>query len=70
MSVVAGVQGIVVELLVAPGAPVSEGEDLLVIESMKLEYVVKCPAAGRVSEVLVAVDDSVGEDTVVLTLAA
>src|SRR5689334_23262377 len=69
MTVLAGVQGIVVELLVKPGILVAEGDDLLVIESMKLEYVVKCPMDGRVAELLVSAQDAVREDTVVVRLA-
>ena len=70
MNVLAGVQGIVIELLVAPGVRVAANDDLFVIESMKLEYIVKSPSAGQVSELFVAQDDAVREDTVVLRLSA
>jgi 3-methylcrotonyl-CoA carboxylase alpha subunit len=68
MDVLAGVQGIVVEVLVSPGSRVAAGGDMIVVESMKLEYMVKAPREGEVAEVLVALDDSVQEDTVVVRL--
>lgn len=40
--------GKVRKLLVAAGAPVAEGEPLLLVEAMKMEFAVRAPAAGRV----------------------
>jgi biotin carboxyl carrier protein len=42
--------GKVLRLSIAPGAPVARGQEILVIESMKVEIPIKSPAAGRLKE--------------------
>ena len=61
--------GKVVEVLVEAGAAVSEEDELLVIESMKMEIPVAAPAAGTVTEIHVSAGDTVQEDDLLLTLA-
>ena len=60
MSVVAGagsadihapMPGKVLQVLVAPGEHVEEGDPLLVLEAMKMENVIKAASSGKVSEV-------------------
>jgi len=51
--------GKIVRLLVKEGDEVSEGQDLLVVEAMKMENAVSSPAAGRVLELKVARGDAV-----------
>jgi acetyl-CoA carboxylase carboxyltransferase component len=48
LTVAAPLQGTVVLVPVANGDTVSEGEPLLILESMKMEHVVRSPAAGVV----------------------
>jgi len=43
--------GKVVRVLVAPGAEVTEGQGLVVVEAMKMENELKAPKAGKVLEV-------------------
>jgi pyruvate/2-oxoglutarate dehydrogenase complex dihydrolipoamide acyltransferase (E2) component len=59
---------VVLEVLVAPGDRVSEGQSLLVVETDKAKLEVPAPFAGRVIEVAVAVGDeiSVGVPTVAI----
>ncbi len=59
----------VVEVLVATGTVVSEGDPLVVLETAKAQAEVVAPAAGTVERVCVAVDDevSVGQTIVVLS---
>ncbi|GAB2837065.1 hypothetical protein GCM10027176_46840 [Actinoallomurus bryophytorum] len=66
--VTAPVQGIVVSIDVATGQSVPAGTPLLVLESMKMEYVVVAPVAGVVGEVATAAGEVVGEDEVLLSL--
>jgi biotin carboxyl carrier protein len=46
--------GKVLRLSVEPGAQVERGQEILVIESMKVEIPIKAPATGRLSEFRVA----------------
>ena len=53
--------GSVFEVLVSPGAAVSAGQEVIVLESMKMEIPVESPEAGVVAEVLVAPEETVEE---------
>ena len=50
------------------GAEVVEGDELVILESMKMEIPVTAPSAGTVAELRVAPDDKVQEGDVVLVL--
>ena len=61
----APMSGSILELLVEVGTSVTIGQELLVLESMKMEIPVESPQAGTVTELLVQPEDSVEEDQVV-----
>jgi acetyl-CoA carboxylase biotin carboxyl carrier protein len=50
------------------GARVAEGDELVILESMKMEIPVTAPSAGTVTELRVAPDDNVQEGDVVAVL--
>ncbi len=50
------------------GATVGEGDELVILESMKMEIPVTAPAGGTVTAVRVAPDDKVTEGDVVVVL--
>jgi acetyl-CoA carboxylase biotin carboxyl carrier protein len=50
------------------GADVAEGDELLILESMKMEIPVTAPSAGTVIEIRVAPEDNVQEGDVVAIL--
>ena len=50
------------------GAQVVEGDELVILESMKMEIPVTAPNDGTVTEVRVAADDKVQEGDVVAVL--
>ena len=50
---------VVLEVLVAPGDRVSEGQSLLVVETDKAKLEVPSPLAGTVIEIVVAIGDEV-----------
>jgi acetyl-CoA carboxylase biotin carboxyl carrier protein len=52
----------------AVGAEVDAGQELLILESMKMEIPVEAPAAGVVCEIRVAVDDAVRDGDVLIVL--
>jgi urea carboxylase len=67
-SVATAVPGSVWKLLVAEGDVVSEGQPLLVIESMKMEFTVAAPSAGTVWRLACREGGAVaaGQDVVIL----
>lgn len=46
------------------GDSVAKGEQIMILESMKMEIPVEAPVAGTLSEIKVAPEDSVDEDQV------
>ena len=61
-------QGRIIEVLVAAGESVGAGDELVVIESMKMELPVQAPIAGEVRQVFVSVGDQVLDGTVLMVL--
>jgi len=59
--VLAPVAGVILEVLGAVGAPVAEGDELLIIESMKMEIPVDASATGTLASVAVSIGDHVNE---------
>ena len=51
IDIPAPMSGSVFEVLVSAGAPVSAGQEVIVLESMKMEIPVESPEAGVVAEV-------------------
>jgi acetyl/propionyl-CoA carboxylase alpha subunit/acetyl-CoA carboxylase carboxyltransferase component len=68
-AVRAPLAGTVVSVSVAPGQLVAAGDELLVIEAMKMEHEVRAQAAGLVHEVAVAVGATVPAGAVLAVLA-
>jgi biotin carboxyl carrier protein len=60
--------GKVIEILVAVGTHVTAGDEVIVIESMKMEIPVTAPHAGRVVTVAVVPGDQVQADDLLLTI--
>ena len=60
--------GKVVAFHVEPGATVSRGQPLAVMEAMKMEHTISAPADGVVAELLYAPGDQVAEGAALLTL--
>ncbi len=68
-AVRAPLAGTVVAVAVAPGDPVAAGDELLVIEAMKMEHEVRAQAAGLVREVAAAVGATVAAGEILVVLA-
>ena len=60
----------VVEVLVSPGDAIDVEQSLVVVESDKASMEIPAPIAGVVSELRVAVGDSVSEGDVILALVS
>lgn len=70
IEIVTEVAGRVCTLAVQAGAHVREGDDVVIIEAMKMEIPAASPAAGIVKSILVKVDDIVSEGQLVAVIEA
>jgi biotin carboxyl carrier protein len=68
LKITTEVAGRVCKLAVQTGIHVGEGEEIVVVEAMKMEIPAASPAAGIIKSILVRVDDLVGEGQVVAIL--
>jgi len=67
-QVEAHITGTVFRIDTQVGARVSEGDELVILESMKMEMPVEAPSPGRVSEIKVEEGQSVEEGDVLVVL--
>ena len=58
-EITAGTPGVVTQILVAEGDTVSVGQNLCVLEVMKMETLTKAPCSGKITKVLIKKGDSV-----------
>jgi acetyl-CoA carboxylase biotin carboxyl carrier protein len=70
VDVLAPSAGSVIEVHVAAGQQVSAQQELMIIESMKMEIPIVAEVDGTIAEVLVAVADPVNNGDVVLRINA
>ncbi len=62
--------GLLVKLLVEPGQEVKVGQDLAIIEAMKMENVLRAPFDARISDLKAKVGDSLAVDQAILEFEA
>ncbi|MCL4113732.1 UNVERIFIED_CONTAM: hypothetical protein GTU68_063612 [Idotea baltica] len=67
-SVNSPVVGTAWKILVAVGDTVAEGDDVMILESMKMEIPVEAETAGVIASISVAEGDSVAEGQVLATI--
>jgi biotin carboxyl carrier protein len=58
----AEISGTVVSVLVKVGGTVAEGDEVAIIEAMKMEIPVIAPCSGKVIEIRIAEGDAVAEN--------
>jgi biotin carboxyl carrier protein len=63
------VAGIVARVAAAVGGRVAEGDEIIIIEAMKMELPVLAPASGIVAAILVGEGDAVSEGQAIATLS-
>lgn len=68
MEVKSEIAGKVWKIVAAVGDTVDEDDEIIILESMKMEIPVVAPAAGKIAEILVEEAESVQEDQVVVRL--
>jgi acetyl-CoA carboxylase biotin carboxyl carrier protein len=67
-NVSAHITGTVWKIEVKVGDDVSEGQTLVILESMKMEMPVEAPEGGKVSEIKIAEGQAVNEGDVLVVL--
>jgi len=65
IKIVTEVAGRVCALPIEVGGNVSEGDDIVFVEAMKMEIPVSAPGAGTLKSILVQLDDVVAEGQLV-----
>ncbi|MCI5725670.1 MULTISPECIES: DUF2118 domain-containing protein [Fusobacterium] len=65
----APMQGVILSISVAVGDTVSEGDELVVLEAMKMENPILSPYSGTVVEVGVTKGDTVNDGTILVKIA-
>ncbi len=68
LEITAPLPGIIVGIRVRVGDTVSEGQELAVLEPMKMENSIESPRSGTVRTVNVSIGDTVSEGTVIMTI--
>ena len=66
-DVKAPMPGLVLQLLVEPGQTVSEGQDLLILEAMKMENIIQAPKDGEIEHIEVSNGDAVEKNQVLIS---
>ena len=61
VDIPAAMAGSICEVLVAVGDAVANGQEILILESMKMEIPIESPVAGKISEILVETGQRIDE---------
>ncbi|MFJ3058053.1 acetyl-CoA carboxylase biotin carboxyl carrier protein subunit [Herbaspirillum sp. NPDC087042] len=64
------ITGTLLKFIAAPNTPLDAGDDVLIMESMKMEIAVQAPVAGFVSSYLFEEGVTVDEDVVIARFVA
>ena len=68
IKIVTEVAGRICALPVEAGAHIADGDDIALVEAMKMEIPVAAPAAGKLKSILVKLDDVVAEGQAIAIL--
>jgi biotin carboxyl carrier protein len=62
------IPGTVLDILIKPGQNVEKGDDLMILDAMKMQNKLKCNINGRVKSIVVKKGDKVSKGTVLIEL--
>jgi biotin carboxyl carrier protein len=65
-DVKAPMPGLIIDIALEAGQEVKKGDTLLILEAMKMENVIKCPADGIVSKVHIKKGESVEKNQILV----
>ena len=68
IKIITEVAGRICALPAAAGASVADGDDIALVEAMKMEIPVASPASGKLKSLLVKIDDVVAEGQAIAIL--
>lgn len=66
--IVSHIPGTIIQVFVSPGAVVHKGDDLVILDAMKMKNRIKCNLDGRVKSVMVSEGAKVSKGSVLLEL--
>ena len=66
ITIKADVAGRICMLAISVGQVVNEGDEIVVVEAMKMEIPLPCPASGKVKSILVSVDEVIAEGQILM----
>ncbi|MDR4886604.1 biotin/lipoyl-binding carrier protein [Fredinandcohnia sp. QZ13] len=67
-EITASMAGTVLQVLVSEGDKISEGQVVIMLESMKMEIPIESEQKGKIASIKVDIGDFVNEDDVLLVL--
>jgi biotin carboxyl carrier protein len=62
------IPGTVMDILVKPGQAVKKGDDLMILDAMKMQNLLKCGINGKISKIAVSKGDKVSKGSVLIEL--
>ncbi len=66
LEIKAPMPGLVLNVMVETGQEVNKGDNLLVLEAMKMENIIKSPSSGIVKKILIAKGDKVEKNEILI----
>ncbi|MCU0473626.1 MAG: acetyl-CoA carboxylase biotin carboxyl carrier protein subunit [Bacteroidales bacterium] len=66
--IISFISGTVLDIIVKPGQIVKQGDDLMILDSMKMQNQLKCSIDGKIKNIPVKKGDKVSKGTVLLEL--
>jgi biotin carboxyl carrier protein len=67
-NILSFIPGTVLDILITPGKAVKKGDELMVLDAMKMQNLLKCPIDGKVKAIKVKKGDKVSKGTVLIEL--
>ncbi|MNF13023.1 Glutaconyl-CoA decarboxylase subunit gamma [compost metagenome] len=66
LEIKAPMPGLVLNVIVESGQEVNKGDNLLILEAMKMENIIKSPSSGIVKKILVTKGDKVEKNEILI----
>lgn len=68
IKVIAPIPGVVLKILVSEGDSIKAGNDLLVMEAMKMENQIQSPVSGKIAKIHIKKDEAVQQDQLLIEI--